>query len=110
MIKPAQRLKDIKEYYFSTKLREISDLNRRGKNIINMGIGNPDLSPPEKVRNALEKATNDNGSHKYQPYKGINQLRMRDTHPKLINALVRLILVRAVIICGFFKCLSLIHI
>ena len=55
MIKPAQRLKDIKEYYFSTKLREISELNRRGKNIINMGIGNPDLSPPEKVRNALKK-------------------------------------------------------
>ena len=76
MIKPAQRLKDIKEYYFSTKLREISELNKEGKNIINMGIGNPDLSPPENVRNALEKATKDNGSHKYQPYKGINQLRM----------------------------------
>ena len=76
MIKPAQRLKDIKEYYFSTKLREITELNRRGKNIINMGIGNPDLSPPENVTNALKKATNDNGSHKYQPYKGIDQLRM----------------------------------
>ena len=76
MIKPAQRLNDIKEYYFSTKLREIRELNTRGKNIINMGIGNPDLSPPENVRNALEKATKDNGSHKYQPYKGINQLRM----------------------------------
>ena len=76
MIKPAQRLKDIKEYYFSTKLREITELNRRGKNIINMGIGNPDLSPPENVTNALKKATNDNGSHKYQPYKGINQLRI----------------------------------
>ena len=76
MIKPAQRLNDIKEYYFSTKLREINELNNRGKNIINMGIGNPDLSPPENVRNALEKATKHNGSHKYQPYKGINQLRM----------------------------------
>ena len=76
MIKPAQRLKDIKEYYFSTKLREITELNRRGKNIINMGIGNPDLSPPENVTNALKKATNDNGSHNYQPYKGINQLRI----------------------------------
>ncbi len=75
MIKPAQRLNDIEEYYFSTKLREISKLNASGKNIINMGIGNPDLSPPENVRNALEKATKDNGSHKYQPYKGINQLR-----------------------------------
>ena len=76
MIKPAQRLKDIKEYYFSTKLREISELNKEGKNIINMGIGNPDLSPAENVKNALEKATKDNGSHKYQPYKGINQLRI----------------------------------
>ena len=76
MIKPAQRLKDIKEYYFSTKLREISELNRSGKNIINMGIGNPDLSPPENVTNVLEKAIKDCGSHKYQPYKGINQLRM----------------------------------
>ena len=47
MIKPAQRLKDIKEYYFSTKLRVITELIRCGNNIINMGIGNPDLSPPE---------------------------------------------------------------
>ena len=76
MIKPAQRLNDIKEYYFSTKLREITELNSRGKNIINMAIGNPDLSPPENVRNALEKATKDKGSHKYQPYNGINQLRV----------------------------------
>ena len=75
MIKPAQRLNDIEEYYFSTKLREISKLNASGKNIINMGIGNPDLSPPENVTNALKKATKDNDSHKYQPYKGINQLR-----------------------------------
>ena len=41
MIEPAERLNDIKEYYFSTKLREIDELNKQGKNIINMGIGNP---------------------------------------------------------------------
>ena len=28
MIEPAERLNDIKEYYFSTKLREINELNK----------------------------------------------------------------------------------
>ena len=41
----AARLKDIGEYYFSTKLREIESLNKEGKDIINLGIGSPDLPP-----------------------------------------------------------------
>ena len=76
MIEPAERLKDIKEYYFSTKLREINELNKQGKNIINMGIGNPDMPPPEDVNKALKIAIKDDSSHKYQPYKGISELRV----------------------------------
>ena len=59
MIEPAERLNHIKEYYFSTKLREINELNKQGKNIINMGIGNPDMSPPENVNKALKIAIKD---------------------------------------------------
>ena len=76
MIEPAERLKDIKEYYFSTKLREINELNKQGKNIINMGIGNTDMPPPEDVNKALKIAIKDDSSHKYQPYKGISELRV----------------------------------
>ena len=87
MIEPAERLKDIKEYYFSTKLREINELNKQGKNIINMGIGNPDMPPPEDVNKALKIAIKDDSSHKYQPYKGISELRfsISDFYKKKYN-------------------------
>ena len=39
----ADRLNNVKEYYFSRKLREVSSLINNGKPIINLGIGNPDL-------------------------------------------------------------------
>jgi hypothetical protein len=41
-IKTSGRLQGIGEYYFSMKLREIDDLNKQGKQIINLGIGSPD--------------------------------------------------------------------
>ena len=41
----AKRLDGIGEYYFSQKLREIESLNKQGKDIINLGIGSPDLPP-----------------------------------------------------------------
>jgi hypothetical protein len=34
----SSRLEGIGEYYFSSKLREIDELNRQGKSIINLGI------------------------------------------------------------------------
>ena len=44
-VKQASRLNSVKEYYFSKKLKEIADLRAEGKDIINLGIGNPDLPP-----------------------------------------------------------------
>ena len=47
----SKRLEGIGEYYFSQKLREIDGLNKAGKNIINLGIGSPDLPPhPEVIK------------------------------------------------------------
>ena len=45
-IKTAKRLGEVKEYYFSTKLREIAKMNEQGPAVINLGIGSPDLAPP----------------------------------------------------------------
>ncbi len=42
-MRTAKRLDGIGEYYFSQKLREIDELNGQGKNVINLGIGSPDL-------------------------------------------------------------------
>ena len=71
----AKRLQGVGEYYFSKKLREIDDLNRQGKNIINLGIGSPDLPPhPDVVKVLHEEALKPN-THGYQSYKGSPLLR-----------------------------------
>ena len=71
----AKRLDGIGEYYFSQKLREIDELNKAGKNVINLGIGSPDLPPhPEVIRTLHEEALKPN-QHAYQNYKGSPVLR-----------------------------------
>ena len=71
----ANRLNGVGEYYFSQKLREIDELNKQGKNIINLGIGSPDLPPhPDVVKTLYEEALKPN-VHGYQSYKGSPVLR-----------------------------------
>ena len=71
----AERLHGIGEYYFSQKLREIDGLNKQGKDIINLGIGSPDLPPhPDVIKTLQEEAAKPN-VHAYQSYKGSPVLR-----------------------------------
>ena len=71
----ANRLEGIGEYYFSQKLREIDEMNKAGKQVINLGIGSPDLPPhPEVIKTLHEEAMKPN-QHAYQNYKGSPVLR-----------------------------------
>ncbi len=74
-IKTANRLENINEYYFSQKLREIDSLNQQGKNIINLGIGSPDLPPHPDVIKTLQEEAAKETTHAYQSYKGSPILR-----------------------------------
>lgn len=71
----AKRLEGIGEYYFSQKLREIDTLNKEGKNIINLGIGSPDLPPHPDVIKVLQEESAKPNTHAYQNYKGSPVLR-----------------------------------
>jgi len=75
MISTATRLDGIGEYYFSQKLREIDELNKQGKNIINLGIGSPDLPPHPDVIKVLQNESAKPNVHAYQSYKGSPVLR-----------------------------------
>ncbi|MEM6514787.1 MAG: aminotransferase class I/II-fold pyridoxal phosphate-dependent enzyme [Bacteroidota bacterium] len=75
MINLADRLQTVEEYYFSKKLREVALLKAQGRPIINLGIGSPDLQPPERVLNALVETFENPLVHKYQSYQGIPELR-----------------------------------
>lgn len=71
----AARLEGIGEYYFSQKLREIDELNRQGKQVINLGIGSPDLPPHPDVIQTLQEESAKPTVHGYQSYKGSPVLR-----------------------------------
>ncbi|WP_235296763.1 pyridoxal phosphate-dependent aminotransferase [Portibacter marinus] len=75
IVKPASRLDHVQEYYFSHKLREVTQMNADGKDVINLGIGKPDLPPPLAAVNALNASANDESNHGYQSYTGSPELR-----------------------------------
>ena len=75
MVAVSNRLEGIGEYYFSHKLREIDELNKQGKNIINLGIGSPDLPPHPDVIKVLQEEAAKPNTHAYQNYKGSPILR-----------------------------------
>lgn len=74
-IKPASRLGEVKEYYFSKKLRQIAQMKAAGKDILNIGIGSPDLAPAQEVLDEFIDQINDKSNHAYQSYTGIPELR-----------------------------------
>jgi LL-diaminopimelate aminotransferase len=87
MIATSKRLEGIGEYYFSQKLREIEELNKQGKNIINLGIGSPDLPPHADVIKVLQEESAKPNAHAYQGYKGSPILRkaISDWYKKWYN-------------------------
>jgi len=74
-IQPARRVSHVQEYYFSKKLKEVAEMNAAGKNVINLGIGSPDLPPSEQTINTLCEHAHHADEHGYQPYVGISELR-----------------------------------
>src|ERR1700749_1526934 len=75
MITTSKRLEGIGEYYFSQKLREIDELNKQGKNIINLGIGSPYPPPHPDVIKVMNEERIKPNVHANQSYKGSPILR-----------------------------------
>ena len=74
-IEPAQRVSQVKEYYFSKKLKEVARLNAEGRDIISLGIGGPDRPPHARVVDTLCQYAHRSDTHGYQPYVGPVELR-----------------------------------
>ena len=74
-ITPANRVGSVQEYYFSKKLKEVAEMNAAGKNVINLGVGSPDLPPSEQTIETLCEHARRANEHGYQPYVGIPELR-----------------------------------
>lgn len=75
LIKPADRLSLVQEYYFSRKLKEVAQLNAEGKDIISLAIGSPDMPPSQQTIDKLCEVAQQPTAHGYQPTMGTPELR-----------------------------------
>lgn len=77
IIKAASRTGLVNEYYFSAKLAEIARMKKEGADIINLGIGSPDMPPVKEVTEELSRSASIDSNHGYQGYRGIPLLRKK---------------------------------
>lgn len=75
MIKTANRIASVEEYYFSRKLAEVRNLDTGEVRVINLGIGSPDQAPSSNAIDALITSAKNPANHGYQNYKGIPAFR-----------------------------------
>ena len=70
-ITPAKRL-DNSDYKISRYIAEISKARylHGDRAVVDLSMGNPDLTPPEKAKQALKEKVNDLWSHRYNSPKG----------------------------------------
>ncbi len=71
----ALRLKNISEYYFSKKLEQIRLMNQAGLDVINLGIGSPDLAPSQETIEVTQASLQNSKLHGYASYRGSPELR-----------------------------------
>lgn len=74
-VKPAERLSEVQEYYFSRKLKEVARMNASGLDVISLAIGSPDMPPSEQTIEKLCEVAHGPDAHGYQPTMGTTELR-----------------------------------
>lgn len=74
-ISPANRVNEIKEYWFAGKMREVARMNAEGLDVVSLGVGGPDRMPAVEVIETLCDYAHREGSHTYQIASGLPQLR-----------------------------------
>ncbi|MFH1292731.1 MAG: LL-diaminopimelate aminotransferase [Pseudomonadota bacterium] len=71
----AERLKKLPPYLFKEIDRKKAEVRARGVDIIDLGIGDPDLPTPPHIIEALKKAAEDPATHRYPSYSGMGDFK-----------------------------------
>lgn len=70
------RVHRLPPYVFATVNELKMQMRRQGEDIIDLGMGNPDLPTPDHIVDKLVEAAQDPRNHRYSASKGINGLRL----------------------------------
>ncbi len=71
-----KRIKRLPPYIFAIVNHLKMEARRRGEDIIDLGMGNPDLATPKHIVDKLIEAAQNPKNHRYSASKGITQLRL----------------------------------
>lgn len=71
----AERLKRLPPYLFAEIDRQKQEARGRGVDLIDLGIGDPDLPTPPHVIDALARAAREPRNHRYPDYEGLLSFR-----------------------------------
>lgn len=74
-IKLAKRITSLPPYLFAAIDKKKQEAQKRGLNLINLGIGDPDLPTPRPVVERLKQAAEDPKNHQYPSYEGLLTFR-----------------------------------
>ncbi|MBK5101419.1 MAG: aminotransferase class I/II-fold pyridoxal phosphate-dependent enzyme, partial [Desulfobacteraceae bacterium] len=70
-----RRMSRLPPYVFSTVNKIKMDARRRGEDIIDLGMGNPDIPTPKHIVDKLIEAVKKGHNHRYSASMGITKLR-----------------------------------
>ena len=74
-IAPSGRLKKLPPYLFAEFERKRAVLEKQGKDIVNLGIGDPDQPPPKLLLDTMVAHLGDEGVHQYSSSQGLDEFR-----------------------------------
>jgi LL-diaminopimelate aminotransferase len=76
-LEPALRFKGLPTYTLARVLQDRDEKLRQGVDVIDLGVGNPDLRPPRVAIEALKAALDDPAvqNHRYPSFNGLPELR-----------------------------------
>jgi LL-diaminopimelate aminotransferase len=74
-IQPAERVRQIPPYLFAEIDRKKRELRAKGVDLIDLGIGDPDLPTPGRIIDRLMEAAQDASNHRYPSYEGMLDFR-----------------------------------
>ena len=71
----AERLKKLPPYLFKEIDRKKEEVIAKGVDIIDLGVGDPDLPTPDLIIEVMRRATGDPPNHRYPSYSGMNDFK-----------------------------------
>ena len=74
-VEVADRIKGLPPYLFAEIDRLKQEVSARGVDIIDLGVGDPDLPTPQRIVDVLKMEADDPKNHRYPSYEGLLQFR-----------------------------------